>query len=79
MKGIRLRVDKGLGRVWGVGSGCRFVRVDGLCFALGLETAFRRGLELGVGFKVQVKVNKSKSMRRIIVIGFMACTGLVVR
>ena len=35
-----------------------FVRVDGLCSALGLERAFRRGFGLGVGFKVRVKVNK---------------------
>ena len=30
VKGIRLRVDKGLGRVWGVG----FVGVDGSCSVL---------------------------------------------
>ena len=30
---------------------------------LSVEPAFRRGLGLGVGFEVQVKVNKSRSMR----------------
>ena len=37
LEGIRLRVDK-----LREGLGCRFVRVDGLCSALGLEPAFRR-------------------------------------
>ena len=36
LESIRLRVDKGFGRIW-------FVRVAGL----GLEPAFRRGLGLG--------------------------------
>ena len=49
LKGIRLRVDKGLGRICSV------------CSALGLEPAFRRGLGLGVGFKVRVKVNQNRS------------------
>ena len=30
---------------------------------LGLEPAFRRGLGLGVEFKVWIKVNKSRSKR----------------
>ena len=43
--------------------GCTFVRVDGLCSALGLEPAFRQGLGWGAGFKVQAKVNQNKSTR----------------
>ena len=35
-------------------------RICSVCSALGLEPAFRRGLGLGVGFKVQVKVNQKK-------------------
>ena len=62
LKGIRLRVDKGLGRSCNV------------CSALGLEPAFRRGLGLGVGFKVQVKVNQNRST--CYVIGNTACEGL---
>ena len=62
LKGIRLRVDKGLGRICSV------------CSALGLEPAFRRGLGLGVGFKVQVKVNQNRST--CYVIGNTACEGL---
>ena len=45
--------------------GCRFVKVDGRCYALGLEPAFRQGFGLGVGFCVQVKVKKDRR--------FMAC------
>ena len=62
LKGIRLRVDKGLGRICSV------------CSALGLEPAFRRCLGLGVGFKVQVKVNQNRST--CYVIGNTACEGL---
>ena len=62
LKGIRLRVDKGLGRICGI------------CSALGLEPAFRRGLGLGVGFKVQVKVNQNRSTRYDV--GNKACEGL---
>ena len=51
--------------------GCRFVKVDGRCYALGLEPAFRQGFGLGVGFCVQVKVKKDRSTRYIM--GFMAC------
>ena len=54
--------DKGLGRICSV------------CSALGLEPAFRRGLGLGVGFKVQVKVNQNRST--CYVIGNTACEGL---
>ena len=57
LRSIRLRVDEGLG-LW-----CRFVRVDGLCSALGLEPEFRRGLGLGVGFKVQF--NKTGARARL--------------
>ena len=46
VRSIRLKEDLG----------CRFVRVDGLCSALGLEPAFRRSFGLGVGFKVPVQV-----------------------
>ena len=56
-----------------VGLGHSFVRVDGLGSAFGLKPAFRQGLELGVGFKVQVKVMK-RSTRYII--AFVACVGL---
>ena len=62
LKGIRLRVDKGLGRICSV------------CSALGLEPAFRRGLGLGVGFEVQVEVNQNRST--CYVIGNTACEGL---
>ena len=62
LEGIRLRVDKCLGRICGV------------CSALGLEPACRRGLGLGVGFKVHVKVNQNRSTRYVI--GFTACEGL---
>ena len=41
------------------------------CFKL---PAFRQGLGLGVGFKVQAKVNRNRSTCYII--GFMACVGL---
>ena len=60
LKGIRLRAEKGLGRICSV------------CSAL--EPAFRRGLGLGVEFKVQVKVNQNRSTRYVI--GFTACEGL---
>ena len=60
--GLRLRVDKGLGRICGA------------CSALGLEPAFRRGLGLGVGLNVQRKVNQNRSTRYVL--GFTACEGL---
>ena len=44
---------------------------------LGLEPAFRRGLALGVGLEVSVKVNKSREQALLrYVIGFMACVGI---
>ena len=47
-----------------------------VCSALGLEPAFRRGLGLGAGFKVQVKVNQNRST--CYVIGNTPCEGLAV-
>ena len=47
---------------------------QGLREDLRCKPAFRRGLGLGVGFKVQAKVNQNRSTRYVI--GFTACEGL---
>ena len=39
---------------------------DGLCSALGLEPAFRQVLGLGVGFKIQGKVNRNRNTLYVI-------------
>ena len=54
----------------GISEGLGLVRLGGLCSALGLEPAFRRGSGLGAGFTVQLKVNK---IRTLYVAGFVAC------
>ena len=65
MKGKRLRVDKGLGRI------CDFYS------ALGLESVFRRGLGLGIGSK-KYRLRLIKIGARVILEGLPLARGLYI-